>query len=42
MLWQAAYAELVFVEEFWPDVDRLVLWRAVAQYAARDRRMGRA
>jgi len=42
MLWQAAYAELVFVEEFWPDVDRLVLWRAVAEYAARDRRMGRA
>ena len=29
MLWQAAYAELVFVPELWPDVDRRVLWRAI-------------
>lgn len=40
--WQAAYAELVFVPELWPDVDRLVLWRAVTEYAERERRMGRA
>ncbi|MDR3203001.1 MAG: di-trans,poly-cis-decaprenylcistransferase [Bifidobacteriaceae bacterium] len=42
MLWQAAYAELVFVPELWPDVDRTVLWRAIGQYAARDRRFGGA
>jgi undecaprenyl diphosphate synthase len=42
LLWQAAYAELVFVPELWPDVDRLVLWRAVEQYAARSRRYGTA
>ncbi|MDN5688063.1 MAG: isoprenyl transferase [Brachybacterium sp.] len=42
LLWQAAYAELVFVPELWPDVDRVVLWRAVTEYARRDRRYGGA
>lgn len=42
LLWQAAYAELVFVEELWPDVDRRVLWRAITEYARRDRRYGGA
>ena len=42
MLWQSAYAELVFVPELWPDVDRRVLWRAIDEYAKRDRRYGGA
>jgi undecaprenyl diphosphate synthase len=42
MIWQAAYAELVFLEEYWPDVDRRSLWRAVEVYARRDRRYGGA
>jgi undecaprenyl diphosphate synthase len=42
MLWQSAYAELVFLDVLWPDVDRRVLWRAVREYAARDRRYGGA
>lgn len=42
MLWQAAYAEMVFLEEPWPDVDRRHLWRAVEEYAKRDRRYGGA
>jgi undecaprenyl diphosphate synthase len=42
LLWQSAYAELVFVPELWPDVDRLVLWRAVEEYARRTRRFGGA
>jgi undecaprenyl diphosphate synthase len=42
LLWQSAYAELVFVPELWPDVDRRVLWRAVDEYARRDRRYGAA
>ena len=42
LLWQSAYAELVFVPELWPDVDRLVLWRACQEYASRDRRYGGA
>jgi undecaprenyl diphosphate synthase len=42
LLWQSAYAELVFVPELWPDVDRRVLWRAIDEYARRDRRYGGA
>jgi undecaprenyl diphosphate synthase len=42
LLWQSAYAELVFVPELWPDVDRRVFWRACEQYANRDRRYGGA
>jgi undecaprenyl diphosphate synthase len=40
LLWQSAYAELVFVPELWPDVDRRVLWRAIEEYARRSRRFG--
>jgi undecaprenyl diphosphate synthase len=42
MLWQAAYAELVFTDILWPDVDRLALWNAIEIYARRDRRFGSA
>jgi undecaprenyl diphosphate synthase len=42
LLWQSAYAEMVFVPELWPDVDRRVLWRACEAYAHRDRRYGGA
>ncbi|MHB1613922.1 MAG: isoprenyl transferase [Actinomycetes bacterium] len=42
MIWQSAYAELVFVDALWPDVDRRHLWWAVHTYASRDRRYGGA
>jgi undecaprenyl diphosphate synthase len=42
LLWQSAYAELVFAPELWPDVDRRVLWRACEAYANRERRYGGA
>ena len=42
MLWQSAYAELVFQDILWPDFDRRDLWRAVEAYARRDRRFGGA
>ncbi len=42
MLWQSAYAELVFTDILWPDVDRLALWRAIEIYAGRERRFGKA
>ena len=42
MLWQSAYAEMVFMDVLWPDVDRRTLWKAVDEYAARDRRYGGA
>jgi undecaprenyl diphosphate synthase len=40
LLWQAAYAEFVFLDVLWPDFDRRDLWRAIGQYADRDRRYG--
>jgi undecaprenyl diphosphate synthase len=42
LLWQSAYAEMVFLDTLWPDFDRRDLWRAVELYAARDRRYGGA
>jgi undecaprenyl diphosphate synthase len=42
LLWQAAYAELVFDETLWPDFDRRNLWRAVESYCDRNRRFGKA
>lgn len=42
LLWQSAYAEMVFMNVLWPDVDRTTLWKAVEEYALRDRRYGGA
>jgi undecaprenyl diphosphate synthase len=42
LLWQSAYAELVFLDTLWPDFDRRDLWRAIEVYADRDRRYGTA
>ena len=42
LLWQSAYAELLFLDVLWPDVDRRTLWDAVEAYARRDRRYGGA
>ncbi|SOC54972.1 isoprenyl transferase [Ornithinimicrobium cerasi] len=42
LLWQSAYAEMVFLDTLWPDFDRRHLWRAVETYASRDRRYGGA
>lgn len=42
LIWQSAYAELVFVDKYWPDWDRRDLWAAVERYASRDRRFGGA
>jgi undecaprenyl diphosphate synthase len=40
LLWQAAYAELLFVDTLWPDFDGDSLRAAMADYARRDRRYG--
>jgi undecaprenyl diphosphate synthase len=40
LLWQAAYAELVFLPMHWPDFDHAAFQSALAQYAARERRFG--
>jgi undecaprenyl diphosphate synthase len=40
LLWQAAYAELLFVDTPWPDFDGDCLREAIAHYAGRERRYG--
>jgi undecaprenyl diphosphate synthase len=40
LLWQAAYAEFVFVETLWPDFDEHALRSALEDYATRRRRFG--
>ena len=42
LLWQSAYAEMVFLPTLWPDFDRRHLWQACEIYASRDRRFGGA
>ncbi len=40
LLWQAAYAELVFMPLYWPDFDRAAYLEAVKEYSSRARRFG--
>jgi len=40
LLWQCAYAELVFTKTLWPDFGRAELEQAIAEYGGRERRYG--
>lgn len=40
MLWQMAYAEMYFTEQYWPDFDEQSLAEAVAWFVNRERRFG--
>ena len=40
LLWQAAYAEFVFMPMHWPDFDKSALEAAILEYARRERRYG--
>jgi len=40
LLWQAAYAEFVFVDENWPDFDEASFLRVLEIFSRRDRRFG--
>jgi len=40
MLWELAYAELVFVDVLWPEFRRQHLYKCIEEYAARERRFG--
>jgi undecaprenyl diphosphate synthase len=40
LLWQAAYAELLFLDVLWPDFDEAAFTDALKVYAARERRFG--
>jgi undecaprenyl diphosphate synthase len=40
LLWQAAYAELMFLDLLWPEFDEQAFAQAIERYAARERRFG--
>ncbi len=40
LLWQAAYAELYFIEKYWPDFTEQDLNDALGEYARRQRKFG--
>ena len=40
LMWQAAYAEFVFLPLHWPDFDREAFEKALREYASRERRFG--
>ncbi len=40
LLWQCAYAELVFTKTLWPDFAKSDLEQAIAEYCGRERRYG--
>ena len=40
LLWQAAYAEILFSDTLWPDFDEEELDRALVWFATRKRRFG--
>lgn len=41
LLWHAAYSELVFSDEWWPDFDEKSLDAALLAYSSRERRFGK-
>ena len=40
LLWQLAYSELFFLDDFWPDIGKEHLQQVIDQYHKRDRRYG--
>jgi undecaprenyl diphosphate synthase len=40
MLWEIAYAELIFIDIQWPEFRRQHLYQCLEQYASRERRFG--
>ena len=41
LLWQSAYTELYFTEEFWPEFGKESLYKAIIDYQNRERRFGK-
>lgn len=41
LIWQGAYAEWYVTPSYWPDFDREELYKALCEYARRERRFGR-
>lgn len=41
LLWQSAYAELLFVKDFWPDFNEEIVRNCIIEYQKRNRRFGK-
>lgn len=41
LLWQSAYTELYFTDEYWPEFSKESLYKALVQYQGRERRFGK-
>ena len=41
LMWKGAYAELFFLDAYWPDFDEKMLEDVLTEYVARERRMGK-
>jgi undecaprenyl diphosphate synthase len=41
LLWEAAYAEFLFTEKFWPDFTKKHFLEAIANFQSRERRFGK-
>ena len=41
LLWQSAYSELYFTDEYWPDFREESLYKAIYEYQRRERRFGK-
>ncbi|MHA6696503.1 polyprenyl diphosphate synthase [Chryseobacterium sp. A301] len=41
LLWQIAYAELQFLDIFWPDFDREAFFKCILDYQCKERRYGK-
>lgn len=41
LLWQAAYTELYFTDELWPDFTKESLYKAIHSFQSRERRFGK-
>jgi undecaprenyl diphosphate synthase len=40
LLWQLAYTEFIFMDEYWPEFGRELLEKAIGEFRGRDRRFG--
>lgn len=40
LIWQAAYSELVFIDDYWPDFDENAFVRVLEEFSRRERRFG--
>ena len=41
LLWQIAYSEIFFIDDYWPDFNKEIIKKIIDQYNSRERRYGK-